>query len=115
MVSLGQSAGMHTARGLLRMVVDMVYPPRCPSCQDYVAADGNFCAPCFQKLRMIDAPMCACCGIPFVIVVDADTRCPDCLDVPPAFDVARAALVYDGVSARIYPLVYFRCRNWFSR
>lgn len=113
MVNLGQSAGTQAARGLLRLVVDMVYPPRCPSCQEYVAADGNFCAPCFQKLRMIDAPMCACCGIPFVIAVDADTCCPDCLDAPPAFDVARAALVYDGVSAPLVTALKFN-DQWAS-
>jgi ComF family protein len=85
------------AHAVLRMVVDSVYPPRCPACQTYVAADGNFCAECFSHLRMIDAPMCACCGIPFVIAVEADTRCPECLDRPPAFTMARAALVYDAV------------------
>lgn len=90
------------AFALLRMATDIVFPPRCPSCRAYVTGDGNFCSTCFSQLRMIDAPLCACCGIPFVVAVEAETRCPSCLDTPPDFDVARAALVYDGISA---PLV----------
>lgn len=90
------------AFALLRMATDIVFPPRCPSCRAYVTGDGNFCSTCFSQLRMINAPLCACCGIPFVVAVEAETRCPSCLDTPPDFDVARAALVYDGISA---PLV----------
>jgi ComF family protein len=95
------------AKGVLRLTADMLFPPRCPSCQSYVSADGNFCAPCFSKLRMIDHPLCACCGIPFSVAVDADTRCPSCLDSPPEFDVARAALVYDAVSAPLVSALKF--------
>jgi len=95
------------AHAAFRLVADMVYPPRCPSCQSYVAADGNFCVPCFQKLQMIEAPLCACCGIPFVIAVEADTLCPSCLDDRPVFDVARAALVYDAVSAPLVTALKF--------
>lgn len=96
------------ARALMHMVTDTVFPPRCPSCQDYVAADGNFCAACFAQLRMIEAPLCACCGVPFVIVAEADTRCPACLDTPPDFSMARAALVYDAVSAPLVTALKFR-------
>lgn len=93
--------------GVSRLLADALFPPRCPSCQSYVMADGNFCGECFSKLRMIDAPFCACCGIPFVIVAEADTRCPTCLDAPPQFDVARAALVYDAVSAPLVTALKF--------
>jgi ComF family protein len=98
---------VQVAHAAFRLVADTVYPPRCPSCQTYVAAEGNFCSECFQKLQMIDAPMCACCGVPFVIAVEADTRCPECLDNPPEFDVARAALVYDAVSAPLVTALKF--------
>ncbi len=83
----------------VRLMGDLLFPPRCPSCQDSVAAEGNFCAACFAQLRMIEAPLCHCCGIPFVIAVESDMRCPTCLETPPEFDRARAALVYDAVSA----------------
>ena len=93
--------------GMLQLLADTIYPPRCPSCRAYVAADGNFCSSCFAALRMIDAPFCACCGIPFVIAAEADTRCPSCLDSPPEFHTARAALVYDGISAPLVTALKF--------
>lgn len=95
------------AGALARLVADAVYPPRCPSCRAYVTADGNFCAACFGKLRMIDAPLCACCGIPFAVAVEAETRCPSCLETPPDFNAARAALVYDAVSAPLVTTLKF--------
>lgn len=98
---------IHMTAAVARLGVDMVYPPRCPSCRAYVTADGNFCPECFSRLRMIDAPHCACCGIPFVVAVDATTRCPTCLEAPPDFDVARAALVYDGISAPLITALKF--------
>lgn len=90
-------------RGVWRMVIDLAYPPRCPSCHQHVGADGNFCGPCFNRLRVIEAPLCQCCGIPFVIGVGEEYMlCPECLDETPEFDAVRAALVYDNVSG---PLV----------
>lgn len=108
MRSVGQNAAvMRALGGVARLLGDTLFPPRCPSCAAYVTADGNFCAGCFSRLRMIDAPMCACCGTPFVIVVGYDTRCPTCLDTPPDFDVARAALVYDAISAPLVTALKF--------
>lgn len=91
-----------TAGMASRLLLDLVFPPKCPSCQALVSANGNFCAPCFAQLRMIEAPLCACCGIPFVVAIGEEMQCPTCLAEPPEFVRARAALVYDAVSA---PLV----------
>ena len=96
------SKGSDQLGGLLRLAVDLVYPPRCPSCRQYVAADGNFCSPCFNRLRIIEAPLCQCCGVPFVIGTEENMQCPECLDEKPDFDTVRAALVYDSISG---PLV----------
>lgn len=93
--------------GIWRLLLDTLFPPRCLSCHEYVAADGNFCAECFQKLRMIEAPLCACCGTPFVIAAEEETRCPTCLDSPPEYDLARSALVYDAVSAPLVAALKF--------
>ncbi len=95
------------ASAALRMLADTAFPPRCPSCRSHVAADGNFCSPCFAKLRMISAPFCDCCGIPFAIPVEVGTQCPICLETPPQFDVARAAMVYDAVSAPLISALKF--------
>lgn len=107
MRSANQMMHGERTRGLLRMAVDMVYPPVCPGCRAHVGADGNFCGACFSKLRIIEAPLCHCCGVPFVIGVDDYTLCPACLDEQPAFDHARAALVYDNISAPLVTALKF--------
>lgn len=56
---------------------------------------------------MIESPYCACCGIPFVVAVEAESLCPECLDAHPEFDVARAALVYDATSAPLVTALKF--------
>lgn len=96
------TSAKHAIFGAGQWLVDVAFPPHCPSCSAPVAAQGNFCSGCFAALRQISAPHCACCGIPFAFEVGADIQCPECLSEPPAFDTARAALVYDAISA---PLV----------
>ena len=92
---------------LAHMLFDMIYPPRCPSCRDYVAADGNFCSPCFDKLHLITAPMCVVCGIPFELTIEDDAQCPLCLEASPSYDTARAVMVYDAISAPLVSTLKF--------
>jgi predicted amidophosphoribosyltransferase len=109
MLHMGLLQGsIRTVAAFAKMAADVIYPPRCPSCRAYVDAEGNFCAACFSKLRLIDAPVCACCGIPFVVSIEAVMRWPECLDTPPVFDVARSAMVYDASSAPLVTLLKFR-------
>lgn len=80
--------------------LDTILPPRCPSCREIVGADGSFCAACWATLRFITAPWCAGCGVPFEYDMGPDARCGPCLETPPRFTAARAALVYDGAAKR---------------
>lgn len=107
MVITAHRHALSAAYGAGSVLADLLFPPRCPSCHGYVAADGNFCSDCFRQLRMIEAPYCACCGMPFPFAVESDTRCPQCLDEPPSFDRARAALVYDQISAPLVSTLKF--------
>ena len=81
--------------------LDQLYPPRCPSCAEPVAAQGHLCAPCFRSLHIVSDPCCARCGIPFAVPMETGALCADCLDHPPLYDRARAALVYDEVVGRL--------------
>ncbi len=82
-------------------VVDLVLPPRCPGCRCIVAADGSFCAACWQDLAFITAPLCARCGVPFEHDRGAGAECGACLAEPPRYTAARAALVYGGPARRV--------------
>lgn len=88
-------------RGAGQLLLDQVYPPRCPACHANVSTQGNLCAACYQKLHVISDPQCAVCGIPFAIDVGEGTICAQCLSQPPVFDSARSVWVYQPVSARM--------------
>jgi ComF family protein len=55
----------------------------------------------WSKLDFLSAPLCRCCGVRFDIVVPNDQLCAACLARPPAYDRARAALVYGEASREL--------------
>ena len=83
-------------RALLRGIVDLVLPPRCPGCRVIVDGDGRYCLDCWGQLDFITAPMCARCGLPFEHDRGANAECGACLAEPPRYTSARAALRYGG-------------------
>jgi len=67
------------------------------------------CASCFQAVTLLTEPLCRRCGVPFPFQGAGGLRglCPGCREHPPAFERARAALLYDAGAARlILPLKY---------
>ncbi|WP_426167348.1 ComF family protein [Sandarakinorhabdus sp. DWP1-3-1] len=86
---------------ILRYLLDLVLPPRCPGCRAMVADDGRFCVACWQELRFITAPMCARCGTPFEHDMGPAAECGACLAEPPRYAAARAALVYGGPARKL--------------
>jgi ComF family protein len=52
----------------------------------------------WAKLQFLSDPVCARCGAPFEIAVDPEQVCGACLARSPAYDRARAALVYGDIS-----------------
>lgn len=82
----------------VRAVVDVVLPPACLITDQRVDAPGRVAAPAWSRLSFVTAPQCARCGTPFAYDFGPETQCGPCLARPPAFDSARAALVYDDES-----------------
>ena len=81
-----------------RVGLDAVLPPRCLSCGAVVGGEGALCPPCWTRLAFVGPPHCRCCGLPFPYDAGEEMSCAECIRTPPAFDRARAALVYDGAS-----------------
>jgi ComF family protein len=52
-------------------------------------------------LDFIADPKCDTCGFPFDFDVSAGSLCASCLDYPPSYDSARAAIKYDEASRSI--------------
>ena len=40
---------------MLSIIMDFIFPPRCPNCSAYVERRGTFCAPCMRRLSTVHA------------------------------------------------------------
>jgi len=88
-------------RAALRRLLDALLPPRCLGCGREALEPASLCAACWSGLTFITRPFCRCCGLPFEIEAGEEALCGACLRERPAFERARAALVYDEASRRL--------------
>ncbi len=86
-----------------RLLLDVLLPPHCLTCDAPVGAPGQFCTACFRRTAFVTAPCCACCGRPFGSPAQGGVSglCSECRAHPPAWTAARAALRYDDQTRRI--------------
>lgn len=87
-------------RGLLA-ALDLLLPPRCLGSGKIVDTPGMLDAAFWRELAFISAPACTCCGMPFGFDVAEGSLCAACIDTPPDFDMARAAVVYNDASRQL--------------
>lgn len=89
------------AAGTAGLVADLVLPPTCISCHGVMAGAGGLCGACWPRLTFISRPFCERLGapLPYTPVGDAGPYLsPEALADPPAFDRARAAVVFGDIS-----------------
>ena len=84
-------------------LLNIVFPPRCAVCSDYIAIGRKpfniswLCDKCIEDVNFISSPLCSICGIPFPKGgIEEDHPCGNCIITPPAFERAMAVFVYDG-------------------
>jgi ComF family protein len=86
----------------LAPLVDLVYPPRCPSCGLAIAAQDGLCAQCWSELVIPGEPACARCQRPFGgASVGEGAICAPCLAEPPRHDGIAAATLYNDASRKL--------------
>lgn len=94
-----------SVRGAGQWMLDFLLPPICPVTREIVEENGLLHADAWQSLTQLTPPFCPQCGEPvgFIDAVETGnaTLCADCLANPPAFQAARAALVYNDASRRL--------------
>jgi ComF family protein len=73
-------------------LLDLFFPPHCPSCLRRCDVHGFFCPECARQIALLTPPLCLHCGAPFGSV--PDHLCQACLRRPPHFTRARAAAHY---------------------
>ncbi len=81
----------------LTALADALLPARCLACGTIVDAPGRLCAACWAAVDFIAPPYCARCGFPFDVDEGPDALCGACMREEPAFDRARAAVIYRDV------------------
>ena len=75
-------------------VADIVYPRRCPVCDDAVDSIGRYiCRSCEAAFEAVSEPYCLKCGKP--LLDDSEKLCRGCEGGRHTFDRGRAAFKYD--------------------
>lgn len=85
----------------LSPLVDLIYPPRCPSCGVGIAAQDGLCGTCWGLLVLPGEPCCALCQRPFGEGEAAGSICAPCLASPPRHDGIAAATLYAAESRKL--------------
>ena len=85
-------------KGVLKSVVEFLFPPACPLCGTPVSTHGELCADCWTSFNWIDGSKCVCCGYPFALDMGENSMCPICASGQAELDWIRSACVYDDVS-----------------
>ena len=88
---------------LFKSLINFIYPPVCPVCNDFVDAHGMLCGKGWTCFNWISNPKCFKCGYPFPADIDLGAKplCPHCAAGECDLDFVRSACVYDDVSKNI--------------
>ncbi len=81
-----------------RSWLDVILPPQCPISGEVVGERGQIHPDVWSDVHFLDGAVCESCGVPFPYDPGEGAWCTSCLTYPPAYDQARAVMVYDDVS-----------------
>ncbi|MCP4681941.1 MAG: ComF family protein [Desulfobacterales bacterium] len=87
---------------LLNKLIDIIYPPRCPICNEFLLENihesgaVSICRTCASDFREIISPLCPVCGVPFTHDMEEDHLCGECLEKRPLYETLRAPYYYEG-------------------
>lgn len=82
----------------LTRALNLFFPPQCLLCHAIIPEEGALCVTCWDNVTFIEAPMCACCGLPFEYGMEPCMICAECMKEEPSFTKARACMYYDDAS-----------------
>ncbi|MCR5032716.1 MAG: ComF family protein [Lachnospiraceae bacterium] len=92
-------------RNFIAFLVQLVYPGRCPLCDDIVVPFGKtVCTECYRKIRYIRQPVCNRCGKE--LGSTEKMLCGDCTKRPHNFTKGRAVFPYDEIAPSLYRFKY---------
>ena len=91
----GRGGWRKVLRQAKHRLVNLLMPPRCLSCGLHVDRAETVCTDCWNDLSFISGAVCISCGTPMPESASAEAQCLGCLETPPPYAKARAALYYD--------------------
>lgn len=106
-----RSEGLARVRAAARTLVDFLLPPQCAACGARVDSHGHVCGVCWRRLRFIAPPFCRRLGIPFAIDPGFPAVSPQAASEPPAYDRARAVVLFDDISRALIHALKYRDRH----
>lgn len=96
---------------ILKMAVQLLYPLRCPVCDDIVTPFGEkICLPCLRKLRYLTPPRCFRCGKK--LAEQEKEYCSDCGRGHHRYVRGRALYEYRSAAAGLYRFKYCSRREY---
>jgi len=93
-------------KNIVSRITDMVYPPRCPVCNEIITDRGKLiCEECSGIISYVKEPYCMKCGKP--VEKENQEYCRDCESKVHRYEEGRASLLYDEYMSRsIYRFKY---------
>ena len=80
---------------------DILVPPSCPLCRQFLQRQQGVCGACWQQLEFLTGPLCRITGQPMAVDLGAATISLVARIRPPPYRMARAAFAYDGSAAAL--------------
>ncbi|MCE1237249.1 MAG: ComF family protein [Hyphomicrobiales bacterium] len=95
--------------------LDLLLPPVCSSCRRPVERAHALCGGCWSRLRPIERPYCERLGIPFGYDIGEGALSAEAIAAAPAFDRARAAVLFEGPARDLVHALKYRDRTEVAR
>jgi ComF family protein len=83
------------------MMLNMLLPRRCVSCEQTISSGNGLCGGCWQKMQFLEKPWCQKLGTPFSHDVGGGALSPRAIADPPVFDRLRAVSYYAGPARKL--------------
>jgi len=89
---------------ILRQFIDLIYPPRCPICGEFLGHTGRnsdrpgfpVCMSCMNDFTKVNHPCCSVCSRPFESWVEDDHPCETCMRKWPFYSRVIVPYLYEG-------------------
>ena len=93
------------------MLLDLVYPKRCPICGQPAPFGSGICPECRRRLPIIETKRCGKCGKP---VEDFEKLCPDCAKGEHLYDRGLGIYMYDETMRRAISELKYKGRREYG-